>query len=109
MSYSIYNVSRECRVLLFSRNQQSPNKVGEQLSEMLSYAVKSGTPYEEIKREIKRVHMDMVVKNVRGIASVNLSFKEYKDRSTQDANIIYLSYKLNGTFVTFTEYLPIKP
>lgn len=107
MSYNIYNVSQENRVISFSQNQLPPNKVGRMLGDILLEAVKSGTPYSAIKQEIERVHAQMVAENIRGIASVNLSCREYKDRGCQDANIIYLSYKLNGTFVTFTEYLPI--
>lgn len=106
MSY--YNVSTENRVLSFSQNQREPNRVGIELGKMLLDAVKSGTPYSIIKPQIEQLYAKMIADNVRGIASVNLSFREYKERSYQDSNIIYLSYKLNGTFITFTEYLPLK-
>jgi len=106
MSYSIYQVSKEQTVVSFTQNQREPNKVGEAMKEAMYQLVIDGVTYPEAYKALKTMHDDFKAKKTRGIDSVTLSCQIPHDQSVQVHKCIFLSYKLNGTFATFTEYLP---
>ena len=106
MSYSIYQVSKEQTVVSFTQNQKAPNKVGEAMAEAMYQLVINGVTYSKACDTLKAMHDDFKAKKTRGIDSVNLSCHIPGGQSVQVHKCIFLSYKLNGTFATFTEYLP---
>ena len=109
MSWSIYQVSKVQTVLTFRQNQKEPNKVGVALTEKMRDLVRDGVSFPEALAELRKMHTEFKEKNVRGIDSVNLSYHESDNSNTEQGHqSIYLSYKLNGTFATYTEYLPLK-
>lgn len=61
-----------------------------------------------MKNTIAGMHKGYQQQKVRGIDSVNLSTREDPDSPVQPSTSLYLFYKLNGTFCTFTEYEPLK-
>lgn len=110
MSWSIYQVSKAQTVVAFTQNQKEPNKVGIALTERMRELVKEGVPFKEAYKELRKMHKEFKEKNVRGIDSVELSCHDDRflgSDQEQSHQSIYLSYKLNGTFATYTEYLPL--
>lgn len=109
MSWSIYQVSQAQTVVSFSKNQKEPNKVGISLTEKMISLVKDGVCFNEAYAELKSMHEEYKEKKVRGIDSVSINcHNDYSIEREQTHQSIYLSYKLNGTFATYTEYSSLK-
>ena len=100
---SLYQVSENNTVLTFIQNQKAPNKPGQRLADSLERYTRQGIPYDIVKDMIEGEYQALDGK--RGIESVNLSFRESYTQY-QEHRSIYLSYRLNGTFATYTEYAP---
>lgn len=100
---SLYQVSENRTVLTFTQNQKAPNKPGQQLSDSLERYTRQGIPYDIVKDMIEAEYQALDGK--RGIESVKLSYMESYTQY-QEHRSIYLSYRLNGTFATYTEYAP---
>lgn len=100
---SLYQVSEKRTVLTFTQNQKAPNKPGQQLADSLERYTRQGIPYDIVKDMIEGEYQALDGK--RGIESVNLSFCD-SHTQYQVHHSIYLSYRLNGTFATYTEYDP---
>lgn len=102
---SLYQVSENRTVLCFSQNQKAPNKVGQRLTDRLEEFVRAGISFEDALATIEKEYWEHKAAHLRGIDSVDL--KVYKsDTGYQPYRSIYLSYRLNGTFATYTEYEP---
>lgn len=109
MSWSIYQVSKAQTVVTFNQNQKEPNKVGIALTEKMREMVREGYSFRETLSALSKMHNEFKEKNVRGIDSVNLSSHESAASDVEQTyQSIYLSYKLNGTFATYTEYSPLR-
>lgn len=102
---SLYQVSENKTVLTFTQNQKSPNKPGQRLADSLERYTRQGIPYDIVKDMIEGEYQALEDSGKRGIESVNLSFRE-SHTGYQEYHSIYLSYRLNGTFATYTEYAP---
>lgn len=100
---SLYQVSENKTVLTFTQNQKAPNKPGQRLADSLERYTRQGIPYDIVKDMIEGEYQALDGK--RGIESVRLSFQESHSKY-QEHRSIYLSYRLNGTFATYTEYAP---
>lgn len=100
---SLYQVSENNTVLTFTQNQKAPNKPGKRLADSLERYTRQGIPYDIVKDMIEGEYQALDGK--RGIESVKLSFQESYTQY-QEHRSIYLSYRLNGTFATYTEYAP---
>lgn len=106
---SLYQVSKNNTVVSFNQNQKAPNKVGETLSAKMKELVVSGETFETVKDVLSQMHSRYQEENTRGIASVDLKTHDNSEfEREQPTKSIYLSYKLNGSFATFTEYMPIR-
>lgn len=109
MSWSIYQVSKSNTVVSFTQSQQEPNKVAVTLTEAMRNLVREGNTFEYTYTALKNMHDKYKEQKIRGIDSVKLSsHTSVLSSGEQGYKSIYLSYKLNGTFATFTEYLPLK-
>lgn len=102
---SLYQVSEKRTVLTFSQNQKAPNKPGQQLVDSLERYTRQGKPFDIVKDKIKEEYQALQESGKRGIESVQLSFRDSYTQY-QEHHSIYLSYRLNGTFATYTEYDP---
>ena len=100
---SLYQVSENKTVLTFTQNQKAPNKPGQQLADSLERYTRQGITYDIVKDMIEAEYQALDGK--RGIESVRLSFQK-SHTLYQEHRSIYLSYRLNGTFATYTEYAP---
>lgn len=106
---SLYQISKNNTVVSFNQNQKAPNKVGDILAEKMKELVIAGTPFEETKTILSEMHENFQKESMRGIASVDIKTHEDSEfERVQPHKCIYLSYKLNGSFATFTEYMPIR-
>ncbi len=106
---SLYQVSRNNTVVSFYQNQKAPNKVGDILVEKMKELVIAGETFDTVKKELSQMHSRHQEENTRGIASVDInSHDDSEFEPVQPHKCIWLSYKLNGSFATFTEYMPIK-
>lgn len=108
MSYNLYQVSNEGKVITFCQNQKAPNKVGETLCQKVKDLLIEGRNFQEVSGIINQMHSNYQERKQRGIDSVQLSIKEHLNSPIQPHKSLYLSYKLNGTFCTFTEYQHLK-
>ena len=102
---SLYQVSENKTVLTFTQNQKAPNKPGQRLADSLERYTRQGIPYDIVKDMIDGEYQALEDSGKRGIESVSLSFQESHSKY-QEHRSIYLSYRLNGTFATYTEYAP---
>lgn len=62
-------------------------------------------PFNIVKDKIEAEYQALQSSKVRGIESVKLSFLD-TDTYYQAHHSIFLSYRLNGTFASYTEYEP---
>lgn len=102
---SLYQVSENKTVLEFTQNQKAPNKPGQRLADSLERYTRQGAPFNLVKDKIEAEYQALQSSKVRGIESVKLSFLD-TDTYYQAHHSIFLSYRLNGTFATYTEYEP---
>ncbi len=106
---SLYQVSKANTVVSFNQNRKAPHKVGEAFVEKMRELVIAGETFDTVKKELSQMHAYHQDKNTRGIASVGISFHDDSEfEPEQPCKCIYLSYKLNGSFAIFTEYMPFR-
>lgn len=108
MSYTLHQVSNEGKVIVFCQNQKAPNKIGDTLCQKVKDLLIESRSFKEVKDSITKIHTAYQEQKARGIDSVSLSIMEDWEDPIQPHRSLYLYYRLNGTFCTFTEYEPLK-